>query len=332
MDNSTAQDLAPLKGQEARDYLQRRLPFDPAEKDFFPKFFQIETVNACNARCIMCGLDWSIRKPTIMSDTVFQRICSEIGRHADRVEKVGLYWGGEPLLDQNLGSRIALMKATGVKCVYIASNASLLNRDRGSAILEGGLDQIYISLDSLQKERYESVRKNLKFEEVYQNIRAFIEQRNSLRSKLKIRLQIILQEINQDEAQEFLEHWKPYLSDSDDIVIQNVHNWGADIPILDAGSDDVNRYPCISLFGTCIVNVHGEVTMCCADVTPKVKLGDLNTDTISQIWHGEKLKELREMHLCGRRREIPLCDGCTVWREGRQGERTQGNPKPEAGR
>jgi radical SAM protein with 4Fe4S-binding SPASM domain len=314
----------PLKGQEARDYLQRRLPFDPADLDAFPKFFQIETANCCNARCIMCGLDWSIRKPTFMTEALFSKICAEIAEHADHVEKVGLYWGGEPLLDNALSDRIRQMKATGVRCVYIASNASLLDGERGSALIKAGLDQIYISLDSLKKERYESVRRNLSFDVVYKNILDFIQLRNRSESKLKIRLQIILQELNKDEKQAFLDHWQQFLSDTDDIVIQNVHNWGADIPILDSG-DDVNRYPCISLFGTCIVNVHGEVTMCCADVTPKVILGNLNNDSISQIWHGNKLKELREIHLSGRRRDIPLCDGCTVWREGRHGEQMQGS-------
>jgi radical SAM protein with 4Fe4S-binding SPASM domain len=315
----------PLKGQEALAYIQRRLPFDSGDLNFFPKFFQIETVNSCNARCIMCGLDWSVRKPAFMNEILFAKICAEIAEHADHVEKVGLYWGGEPLLDKVLGQRISKMKATGVRDIYIASNASLLDSERATAILNAGLDQIYISFDSLKKERYESVRRNLSFDKVYKNIRDFIQLRNSLSSKLKIRLQIILQEINKDEAQDFFDHWKQFLSDTDDIVIQNVHNWGASIPVMESGSVDVNRYPCISLFGSCVVNVHGEVAMCCADVTPKVILGSLYEDTISQIWHGDKLKRLREIHLSGGRRNIPLCDGCTVWREGRRGERAHGS-------
>ena len=28
---------------------------------FFPKFFEVETINACNAKCIMCTIhDWKI--------------------------------------------------------------------------------------------------------------------------------------------------------------------------------------------------------------------------------------------------------------------------------
>ncbi len=45
--------------QTAREYLQRRISPQESYEDLlnFPRFIEIETVNACNARCPMCTID-----------------------------------------------------------------------------------------------------------------------------------------------------------------------------------------------------------------------------------------------------------------------------------
>ena len=61
-------------------YLNRRIDKDANYKSLleFPKYIEIETVNACNARCPMCTInDWERNYP-VMRDNVFNKISDEL--------------------------------------------------------------------------------------------------------------------------------------------------------------------------------------------------------------------------------------------------------------
>lgn len=90
----------PLTGQEAVAYVERRLTFPRDVLGRFPKYFLIETINSCNTRCVMCGIDFDKKAKAVMSDALFEKIAAEIGAHHDHVEKVMLDLDGEPLLDR----------------------------------------------------------------------------------------------------------------------------------------------------------------------------------------------------------------------------------------
>ena len=129
-------------------------------------------------------------------------------QHRDHVEKVMLYLDGEPLMDKKLPERIRRMKEAGVKTVNIASNAGLLDEKLGKALIDAGLDEVFISIDSLKKDVYEEIRVRLDFDTVYQNTVNFIALRDKMKSDLVIRINMVLQELNKDEGPTFQEHFQ----------------------------------------------------------------------------------------------------------------------------
>lgn len=80
-----------LKGVEATKYIENTLAFPLDELLRFPKYFLIETINVCNARCVMCGIDFDSKKKGIISDELFDKITDEVSQYSDHVEKVMLY-------------------------------------------------------------------------------------------------------------------------------------------------------------------------------------------------------------------------------------------------
>ena len=46
-------------------------------------------------------------------------------------------------------------------------------------------------------------------------------------------------------------------------------------------------------------------------------LGNVAHQTLLEIWHGEPLAAIRQIHLEGRRNEISMCDNCGVWSDHR---------------
>ena len=89
------------------EYLSKRINNKNIETLLeFPSYVEIETVNACNARCPMCTInDWERNYPT-MKDDVFNKISDELIEYKRYLERVSLYRDGEPLLDKKLPSKI----------------------------------------------------------------------------------------------------------------------------------------------------------------------------------------------------------------------------------
>ena len=67
---------------------------------------------------------------------------------------------------------------------------------------------------------------------------------------------------------------------------------------------------CSLPFRQLIIRPTGEVSLCCNDALGKYTLGNLNTQSISEVWHSEKYKEIRREMLANGRKKLMLCRNC----------------------
>ena len=68
-------------------------------------------------------------------------------------------------------------------------------------------------------------------------------------------------------------------------------------------------------FKQLIIRPTGEISLCCNDALGKYTMGDLNVQTISEIWNSEKYKSIRQEMLRNGRKNLLLCKDCdTLWR------------------
>ena len=143
---------------------------DIKESYYFPKYFEIETVNACNARCVMCTIDdWEQSRNPIMDEKLFSKFVDEISLYTDWIDTVCLNRDGEPTLDKNLHKKIKLLKDAGIKSVTMASNVQLLDENRAHQYIDAGLDDIMLSIDGVTKKTFETIRVRLDYETVVNN-------------------------------------------------------------------------------------------------------------------------------------------------------------------
>ena len=305
--------------QEREAFVLRRQDGQSLEEfERFPQYVNIETTNTCNARCIMCGIDFDNRPLVHLDDQVFEKILDELRRWTDHIRKVNLYSDNEPLLDRKLAEKVQALKSIGIKVVTISTNASALTAKRARELLDAGLDEIYINIDSLIPDIYEQIRIGLHFDKVYANTLKFIELRDEKQAPTSVRVQMVLQELNAEESNTYAEHWKPLLSPGDRIVVHRAHNWGGAIETLHHdGDSDINTYPCTSLWSNAMIHADGLIALFSVDTVPNSPhtLGDVSKQSIEDIWKSEQLHIMRERHLTNQRAGHPLCDGCTTWRE-----------------
>ena len=58
------------------------------------------------------------------------------------------------------------------------------------------------------------------------------------------------------------------------------------------------------------VNFNGEVSACAVDWCHGTIIGDVNQNSMKEIWNGELLKSFRMTHLSMNRNEIDACRNC----------------------
>lgn len=307
-----------MKTETAHEYLSRRISADESYGDLlrYPRYFEIETVNACNARCPMCTIDdWQRNTPT-MKDDLFRRIADDITAHSDEVKRVSLYRDGEPLLDKKLPDRVAIMKDGGIKEVSISTNVSLLDEERSKSLLEAGLDVIVMSIDSLDKDVFENIRVRLNHEEVMENAERFISLRDKINPATKIWMRMIRQETNIDEWPEYHAFWDERMGPQDRIYHHNLFNWGGQLnefkPIDRSFEPNL---PCVALWSLMVIFGNGEVPLCNIDYNNKYPTGSVLENSIEDLWRSKVMNERRQAHLEGQKDCISLCENCNVWDE-----------------
>lgn len=74
---------------------------------------------------------------------------------------------------------------------------------------------------------------------------------------------------------------------------------------------DSKRKPCFQLWNMFMISKDGIVTPCCKDRFFELAIGDLNKDNISDVFKGDKIKNLRLDHLNGRQYKYKVCCDCS---------------------
>jgi len=252
-----------------------------------PEIVQIESTNICNAKCVFCPRDEMHRRQGIMTVDLFKKIvdeCAELG-----ITHVRMHNYGEAFMDRRLVEKVKYAKDKGIKEVGMISNGSLITEPVARGMIDAGLDAINISVDASGKEVFEATRIGLNYDKVIANIERLIRLRGaSGKRRPKLILSFVRQNNSADE-QAFIEHWR---SIADKIHITDLHNWAGTLNT----ESDVN-YPCYRPWLTFTVLWDGRVSLCCADFDGRTILGNLNTQSIAEIWNAETYRQVRREHL-----------------------------------
>ena len=144
----------------------------------YPSKLEFELSNTCNLECTMCFGEFSSyirknreKKPAIESpydDNFLKQLYDFIPHlHSTR------FFGGEPfLIDLYYKIWDKIIDLNPSCQIVVQTNGTVLN-NRVKGFLSNGNFNINVSIDSIDKTTYESIRVNAKFEKVMENIRYF---------------------------------------------------------------------------------------------------------------------------------------------------------------
>jgi len=292
----------------------------------------IETGNTCNFNCPTCPtprkIIFSKRKPETMGLDKFKKIIDNIKNY---VHIVYLYNSNEPLLNPDIIEMIKYASSNDLHTM-ISTNASLLDEKTARELLNSGLGEIRLALDSLKKEAYEQFRIGGNFETVKKNIENFLRlKRESGKKRPIATLQFILNKLNQDEVPDIKKfakenkidklYIKPFILSEYAYNKNEIKNLSekffADKDIYDEDivykKDEQGLRPkieykkCPDVRRVFTILADGRAVMCCFDLLGDYVFGDLSEQAFKEVWNSDKAKKMRRAAF---KRQLPLCKVC----------------------
>jgi MoaA/NifB/PqqE/SkfB family radical SAM enzyme len=284
----------------------------------YPTHLQIETVNKyCNAKCMMCVVHNNSRKAEIMSLNTFKEIIKKILPYKDHFKYVTLHGCGEPLLDDSLGEKILYLKNLNFIGTGFSTNCQALSLNKSYELLDAGLDTLIASIDGVTKQTQEKIRKGTNFETIVENVKNYIELRNSKGNKGRILIRLIRQQENFDEWPEFKKFWETYIDKSkgDDVIRFDIHNCNARIAGFqqkDVIHDKSRIEPCCDLFERLIIFCSGEIAFCSADQSGYFQLENVFEKDPIEVFNNQIFSYHRTKMLEKDLASLELCKNCSI--------------------
>ena len=283
----------------------------------FPQTVLIDNTNACNLRCSMCDHQnmKKYRKVQTMDLTLYHKIIDEIAIENPGARVWQIFFG-DPFLCQDMAARIRYAKERGLTDVVLNTNGQLMTRKRARAVIEAGLDSMYVGIDAVQAETYKQIRVGGDFETAVANVLTYRDLLKELgREDQKLFVQFVVSDINEDQVELFKIFWKEH---GVSVKIRPKVSWAGlvDANNLQANAS-VDRKPCYWLMRTINICADGRVALCSVDVHCRAPCGDAHAKSIKELWQNDLLKTYRLMHLEGRYHELPdMCRNCADWQSG----------------
>ena len=268
-----------------------------------PRFLQIETNLACNARCPFCPYVSMERGPMFMEDWVWRKI-------VDDTRGIGITYRpfliNEPLSEKRLPAIIAYMKSDSTAKVEINTNGGLLTEPRARAILDAGIDVVRFSIDGFSQATYEAARPGVDYDKVVEYTNQFVALRDAGNYDCHVEVRMIDMQENKHEQEAWLDYWR---ARADVALLVPLYNWpwsGQTAPVLK---------PCLKILDEMFFYTDGTAPLCCWDDAGRGLVGDVKRESVLEIWNGEVMRSMRTLLDRGRRDLISLCSRCDAYKD-----------------
>jgi radical SAM protein with 4Fe4S-binding SPASM domain len=289
-----------------------------------PFELQLAVANICNFRCGYCPcsapdlLKKNHVRKGIMDFELFKKIMDDLDDFPQQIKILRLVKEGEPLLNKRFADmvRYAKTKQPSVT-VDTTTNATLLTPELSDAIIDAGLDKIFISLQGIHAEAYQRISDVIvDFDRLVENILYFC----SNRRQCKVYIKVPDIGVNESEKEEFFRIFDRYV---DEMFVEHIIPTWPDFDISHVKKDDGIGYyggpvypeyikVCPTIFYNLNIDFDGAMAPCPLDWAHITMLGNVREQSLLELWNGEKINALRRQHLRGERASHPLCGKCVT--------------------
>jgi radical SAM protein with 4Fe4S-binding SPASM domain len=310
-------------------YFKSRYTKTPAIQGL-PISIAVEPTTSCNLRCPECpsGLRSFTRPTGMLKESLFQNVIDEL---APTLSYLTFYFQGEPYLHPQF---LDLVAYAASKKIYTATstNAHYLSDANARKTVQSGLDRLIISIDGTTQDIYQQYRIGGQLEKVMEGTRNVLRWRKELRSNTpQVVFQFLVVRPNEHQITDVRALARELGVDKVALKTAQIYDYANGSPLIPS-QRKYARYQatangqytiknqlldhCWKMWHSCVITWDGQVVPCCFDKDAHFVLGNLNEQSFTSIWRGEKYQRFRAS-LLHSRNEIEICKNCTegtkVW-------------------
>lgn len=239
---------------------------------------EIETINRCNNDCSFCPVSRNFEKREfrLMDKNLFLKIISEL-HEIGYSGQINLFSNNEPLLDKRIFEFAEIVRNQVPKAkINFYTNGILLD--------EYKFWQLIDNIDYMQIDNYSDSY------EIQKNLQFLLPLFNS-NTRINKKVNIVVMKKNQIRSTR-----------------------GGESP-NNLKSKTV-KCSCVLPYQQMVIRPDGGVSLCCNDAYGQMTLGNVNDNSLIEIWNSDQYKKMREMIKQGRK-NIKLCRYCDSYDKGR---------------
>jgi MoaA/NifB/PqqE/SkfB family radical SAM enzyme len=263
-----------------------------------PNSVKIEITSRCDLKCYFCAVAYKQRIKGHINKDFLYKLLNEIKEAG--VKEVGLFWLGEPFLNNDLPNYITYAKKIGIPYVFITTNGRLTSKNKLKRAFDSGLDSIKFSINARNKEDFKNTCGVDAFDQVIKHIQSAKKVRGKS-TKPTIFASTVFDPRRESDYWEtdalisssVDEHYKLRLYGDKTFGIDE----GRTIEYHGHNRTMSDMLPCWSLFSLPHISYDGFMSACFCDFNPDLFIADLKKMSFTEAWHSRKFMKLREKHL-----------------------------------
>lgn len=273
-----------------------------------PRVIQFELTNQCPMSCKMCPRTELMKRSIGHMDFVnYAAALRDYAQSTPKRDSFCLHGWGESLLHPQIEEAILLANGHGFRPT-LSVNPIVLTAEKIEMLLRVKLDVLILSMDGFGNESFEKIRGlSNAWEKSRINVLKFLDRKKELGVAIDVNLQVIDVPGFESESRAAVKYWSK-------------------VPGL-----IVSLKPCIDLCHTGSVRKSGPITcrapfsgqlqilrdgtatVCCNDFDGVLPMGNVRSQSLSEIWNGNPIQRLRAEFSSGNVTN-ELCSKCQFLR------------------
>ncbi len=284
----------------------------------------ISPTHKCNFRCFYCTHSQSVEEKRAMgfqavdlSGDLLKNLVKQASEFQGKLKRVVFTGLGEPLMNPALPDMIHMFSKAGTAGSYeIITNAYLLTPQMTDRLLEAGLTYLRVSIQGVNERQYKNTAGvEVDYERLVSQLSYFYEHKG----KCQVYIKTMDSSLEQESDKESF--YKTFAPICDKVYIE--HLVKAQPKMTGRYEKRVNseytffnepseyREVCPYMFYVLQADSIGNVFPCPPlGFSEDFSLGNVLDHTLYDMWHGEKLRGLRLLHLNHGRGKHPVCGKC----------------------
>ena len=291
-----------------------------ARHSHFPESINLTLSLHCQSRCVFCPDRAPQVFPKAMPVDLIRKVLQEAEEH-HFTGRFSLSENGEALTHPCFLEILGELRTRFPRNpLTLFSNMILMDDTRARALLDHGLTDLGFNFDGATEATYEYVKQNGKYSTVRRNITHFAQLRNKTNSPCRIHVYFITakqfaEEIQgkkgvfEDDSEAIADSLRPLLREGDQLCRQPIHLQKYESLLNHDKSGMCEKFD--RVLREVFVAPNGQCYICCLDFGNRSSLGNLNDQTIAEIWSSQhRQRVLRSLYLMKYEETFDVCRKC----------------------